>query len=174
MEKYFFLKRDALRPTGEQSLLTKPFYQNVNTIYARFDEWKDIEKFYFIPLYLEMTYCINGIVAEMAPDPVWLGSFVRCTLEHPELFQYKCPNCGQTVLPYRYVGSPLSGVVHLEGRCSCGWKGFEPVSGWHIRAIVLREQVDNDILRYRKNRLLHPIIKPATIEDLLGFLRDRR
>ena len=72
MEKYFFLKRDALRPTEEQRLLTKPFYQNANTVYARFDEWKDIDKFYFIPLYLEMTYCINGIVAEMAPDPVWL------------------------------------------------------------------------------------------------------
>ena len=51
--KYDFIKRDALRPTGEQRLLTKPFYHSLNTIYARFDEWKDIEKFYFIPLYKE-------------------------------------------------------------------------------------------------------------------------
>ena len=171
MEKYFFLKRDALRPTEEQRLLTKPFYQNANTIYARFDEWKDIDKFYFIPLYLEMTYCINGIVAEMAPDPVWLGSFVRCTLEHPDLFQYKCPNCSQTVLPYRYVGSPLSGVVHLEGRCDCGWKGFEPVSGWHIRATALRDQIEGDKFRHTKCRLLHPGFKIATINELIDYLK---
>ena len=170
MEKYFFLKRDALRPTEEQRLLTKPFYQNANTIYARFDEWKDIDKFYFIPLYLEMTYCINGIVAEMAPDPVWLGSFVRCTLEHPELFQYQCPECGKTVLPYRYVGSPLSGVVHLEGRCDCGWKGFEPVSGWHIRATALRDQIEGDKLRYGAYRMLHLGAAVASIEDLVKWL----
>ena len=172
MKKYNFFKQDALRPTEEQRLRTKLFYQNAGEIYARFDDWKDIDKFYFIPLYMEMTYSC-GWVAEMAPDPVWLGSFVRCTLEHPDLFQYKCRKCGRTVYPYRYVGSPLSGRVDLEGRCQCGRSGFESVSGWRIRAIALREQADSDIVRYRMNKILHPIMQPATIHDLMDYLVDR-
>lgn len=97
MDKNQFFKKDALRPTEEQRLLTKPFYRNSNVIYAHFNEWKDYDRFFFIPLYLEMIYCMAGIVSELAPDPVWLGSFIRCTLEHPSLFQYKCPKCGNTV-----------------------------------------------------------------------------
>ena len=93
MDKYNFFKQGGERSTAEQLLDTKLFYQHSAEIYARFNEWKDNDKFYFIPLYLQMTYCCAGWVAEMAPDPVWLGSFVRCTQEHPELFQYKCPNC---------------------------------------------------------------------------------
>lgn len=149
MKKYNFFKTDGLRPSQEQLLDTQLFYQNAPEIYARFDEWKDIDRFYFIPLYMEMTYSC-GWVAEIAPDPVWLGSFVRCTLEHPELFQYKCPECGKTVFPYRNVGSPLSGVVHLEGRCECGWKGFWEVTGWRVRAITLRDTLQEDKARWRR------------------------
>ena len=69
-----------MRPTEEQRLRTKVFYQNAGEIYARYDDWKDNDKFYFIPLYLEMTYSC-GWVAEIAQDPVSLGSFVRCTLD---------------------------------------------------------------------------------------------
>lgn len=169
MKKYIFFKQDALRPTEEQRLRTKVFYQNAGDIYARFDDWKDIDKFYFIPLYMEMTYTC-GWVAEMAPDPVWLGSFVRCTLEHPELFQYHCPECGKVVQPYRYVGSPLSGVVHLEGRCECGWHGVEDVSGWRQRATALRDQIANDKLRYCKYRLLYPEAVASTVEELIESL----
>ena len=132
MDKYNFFKQGGVRPTAEQLLDTRLFYLNSVEIYSRFDEWKDNDKLYFIPLYMEMTYSM-GWVAEMAPDPVWLGSFVRCTLDHPELFQYKCPDCGKTVFPFRYVGSPLSGIVHSEGGCDCGWKGHEEVSGWRTR-----------------------------------------
>ena len=106
-------------------------------------------------------------VAEMAPDPVWLGSFVRCTLEHPDLFQYNCPDCGKVVHPYRYVGSPLSGVVHLEGRCDCGWNGINEVSGWRLRATTLRDQLKSDKLRYRKYRLLHPRAYASTMAELI-------
>jgi len=169
MKEYNFFKQDALRPTEEQRLLTKLFYQNSVEIYARFDDWKDIDKFYFIPLYLEMTYSC-GWVAEIAPDPVWLGSFVRCTLEHPELFLYNCPICGKVVHPYRYVGSPLSGIVHLEGRCECGWKGYEEVSGWRIRAAALRDQIICDVCRYRKYILFHPRAEALAIEELLGWI----
>lgn len=169
MEKYNFFKKDGLRPSQEQLLDTKLFYQNAPEIYAGFDEWKDIDRFYFIPLYMEMTYCC-GWVAEIAPDPVWLGSFVRCTLEHPELFQFKCPECGKTVSPYRYVGSPLSGIVHLEGRCECGWKGVEEVSGWRLRATALRDQLASDKSRYIKYRIMHPGTGKTTCETLLKVL----
>ena len=120
------------RTTEEQCLLTKPFYRNSNVIYAHFNEGKDNYRFYFIPLYLEMIYCLAGIVSKLAPDRVWLCSFIRCTLEQPNLFQYKCPKCGKTVLSFRYLGSPLSGRVDLEGYCDCGWRGFESVSGWFV------------------------------------------
>lgn len=170
MDKNYFFKKDALRPTEEQRLLTKPFYQHANEIYQRFNYWKDIDRFYFIPLYLEMTYSINGIVAELAPDPVWLGSFIRCTLEHPDLFQFKCPKCGKTVHPFRYAGSPLSGRVDLEGYCDCGWRGFESVSGWFKRGETLREQLAADRFRHSRYKLLHLYAEQATIDELLASL----
>ena len=138
------------------------------------EDWKDIDKFYFIPLYLEMFYCIGGIPTELAPDPVWLGSFIRNTLDHPDMFQYQCPKCGKTVFPFRYVGSPLSGRVDLEGYCDCGWKGYESVSGWFVRGEALRNQLDSDKLRYETFKLLHLGAEPASSKDLLKFigLRD--
>ena len=171
MKKYNFFKKGGVRPTAEQLLDTKLFYRNAVDIYARFDQWKDIARFYYIPLYLELTYCC-GWVAEIAPDPVWLGSFVRCTLENPELFQYRCPECGKPVFPYRYVGSPLSGRVDLEGRCECGWKGYEIVSGWRVRAQALRDTIRHDDtcwirLRWRVGR------KPQTVKELVDWLTTK-
>ena len=171
MDKYNFFKQGGTRPTAEQLLDTKLFYQNSVDIYAHYDQWKDDDRFYFIPLYMQMTYSCAGWVAEMAPDPVWLGSFVRCTLEHPELFQNRCPECGEEVHPYRYVGSPLSGIVHLEGRCVCGWHGVEEVSGWHLRATALRNQLASDELLYRKVRRLHPEAAASTVKDLLESMK---
>jgi len=170
MDKYDFFKKNAVRPSEEQRLLTQLFYQHAGEIYARFDDWKGNDRFYFIPLYLEMTYSM-GWVAEMAPDPVWLGSFVRCTLEHPDLFQFQCPECGRTVLPYRYTGSPLSGRVDLEGRCECGWKGYEMVSGWRLRATALRDQMASDKSRSHLYNLKHLEAKASTIEDLLQWMK---
>ena len=171
MDKYNFFKKDALRPSAGLRLDTSLFYRNVADIYARYDEWKDIDRFYFTPLYLEMTYSM-GWVAEIAPDPVWLGSFVRCTLEHPELFQYRCPRCGTAVLPHRYCGSPLSGRVDLEGRCACGWKGYESVSGWRLRATALRDTLSADTPRYRRFRFLHPMTGPSSVGQLLDSFKE--
>ena len=171
-DSYDFIRRGGVCPSEEQRLQTREFYRNAVEIYARFDNWKDYDRFYFLPLYLEMTYTVGGIVAEVAPDPVWLGSFVSAVRLHPELLQYPCPKCGKTVFPYRFVGSPLSGRVDLEGRCSCGWKGFEMVSGWRERAAVLREQIERDAPRYRKYRLLHPGSSPASVSDLLRLLGE--
>lgn len=170
MQKYNFFKTDGKMPSQEQLRDTQLFYRNAPEIYARFDEWKDSDRFYFIPLYLQMTHSC-GWVAEMAPDPVWLGSFVKTTLDHPDLFQYQCPHCGKPVFPYRYAGSPLSGRVDLEGRCHCGWKGFESVTGWRIRATALRDQIASDKARYRKYRLLHPGAEASTVGKLLEWLR---
>ena len=170
MDKNIFIRKSALRPTEEQRLLTQPFYRNANTIYQYFDDWKDIDRFYFIPLYMEMTYSVAGITAELAPDPVWLGSFVQTIRNHPDLFQFQCPDCGNTVLPYRFVGSPLSGRVDLEGYCACGWKGYQTVSGWFKRGEALREQLTADKRRHNKYKLLHLNTEPATIEELLDTI----
>ncbi len=174
MDKNNFFKKDALRPTEEQRLLTKPFYRNANKIYQHYNEWKDNDCYYFIPLYMEMTYNINGVVSELAQDPVWLGSFVQCTLNHPELFQFQCPKCGKAILPYRYAGSPLSGRVDIEGYCDCGWKGFESVSGWFKRGEALREQIAADKARHFKYVLFHPMRKPETINGLLSYLLKKK
>ena len=170
MDKNIFIRKSALRPTEEQRLLTQPFYQNAKTIFQHFDDWKDIDKFYFIPLYLEMTYTVAGITAELAPDPVWLGSFVQTIRNHPDLFQFQCPDCGKTVLPFRYVGSPLSGRVDLEGYCNCGWKGYKTVSGWFKRGEPLRNQMAADSLRYHKFRILHLRTRLTAVSNLLYFL----
>ena len=170
MDKNQFFKKDALRPTVEQQLDSRLYYQNASEIYSKWVQWKDIDKFYFTPIYLEMTYSM-GWVAEIAPDPVWLGSFVRCIMSHPELFQYRCPKCGNTVLPYRYCGSPLSGRVDLEGYCNCGWKGFESVSGWRVRAIALRETIQEDKKRWKRFRW-HRKNEVSTVAELLEWLHQ--
>lgn len=173
MKEYNFFKlQGAVRPTAEQLLDTKLFYQNAVEIYARFEDWKDNDRFYFIPLYMQMTYSCAGWVAEMVPDPVWLGSFVSAVRSHPELFQFKCPECGKTVFPYLTVGSPLSGRVDLEGRCRCGWHGDESVSGWRQRATELRDQQAKDAFRHGKYKLLHPAVKLATVKELIYWLSN--
>ncbi|MBO8478190.1 MAG: hypothetical protein IAB80_04825 [Bacteroidetes bacterium] len=169
-DKYNFFRQGGPRPTKEQMLHTKVFYRNAGVIYASFDEWKDIDRFYFIPLYPEMVYCIAGKAIEMAPDPVWLGSFIRCNMEYPELFQVTCPKCEKAIFPYRYVGSPLSGRVDLEYECKCGKKGYEMVTGWRLRATTLRDQLASDKLRHCKYELQHQKGGPATVQDLLKYI----
>lgn len=171
--KYDFLRKGGPRPSDEQLLDTRLFYRNGREIYARYDEWKGEDRFYFIPLFMQMTYCCCGWTAEMAPDPVWMGSFITCSLTHPELFSFKCPECGAPVYPHHYSGSPLSGRVDLSGGCGCGWKGYESVSGWFIRATALRDQMVADMSRSRRFTLLHPGSSPATVEELLRALGIR-
>lgn len=171
MKEYNFFKQQGIVcPTEDQLLDTKLFYQNAVEIYASFNDWKDKDLFYFIPLYMQMTYSCAGWVAEMAPDPVWLGAFVRTVLELPKLFQFNCSECGKTVFPYRTVGSPLSGRVDLEGRCECGWHGEESVSGWKVRATALRDQLASDAFRHGKYKLLHPAADPAMVKELIDWL----
>ena len=148
---------------------TTLFVRHANEIYARFNDWKSIDRFYFIPLELDMTYSIDGHRISMVDGQLYLGTFVRTVLEHPELFQFKCPVCGKTVLPYRFNGSPLSGRVDLEGCCDCGWEGFESVYGWRARVNALNAQMAKDTSRFQRNRLPHFGNVSATVRELLGI-----
>ena len=98
---------------------------------------------------------------------VWMGSFVSCTLKHPDIFQYRCLKCGATIFPYRYAGSPPSGRVDLEGRCKCGCTGYESVSGWRVRAQTLRNQLAIDQSRYKSFKRNSPGNK-VTVDMLLA------
>ena len=79
-----------------------------------------------------------------------------------------CPDCGKTIYPYGYNGSPLSGRVDLEGTCECGWDGYETVSGWRIRSETLKRTQQQD--RWRANLRLRKK-NTATIQELLDWLQ---
>lgn len=159
----------ALRSGDEQKLDTIRFFRNSALIHERFSDWKDIDRFYFIPLSLEMSYHIAGHTVSMADGEVFLGSFIRTNLEHPELFSFVCPDCGKVIRPYGYNGSPLSGRVDLQGSCSCGWDGYVSVKGWRERSDALKATQKKDSLRHLKSRVLHQGI--ASVAELLEFLQ---
>jgi len=176
------MKKDIFAQVESQALAagdsvkvdTIRFFRNSNEIYRRFDDWKGIDKFYFIPLKLEMTYGIGGHSISMAEGPLYLGTFISNTLQHPDLFTEPCPQCGHQLMPYGYNGSPLSGRVDLEATCpECGWNSYVSVSGWRIRSEALKASQKADRLRLMKARLLKPKFKASTVEDLLAFLQDR-
>ena len=118
-----------------------------------------------------MTYSIGGHAIRMADGTLYLGTFIRNTLEHPELFTAPCPKCGRTLYPYGYNGSPLSGRVDLEATCDCGWDDFVIVSGWRVRSETLKASQKQDRLRYVKFKALRPFKGDAsTIKELLEWL----
>ena len=51
---------------------TRRFHRNANLISTHFNEWKDIDEFYFITLYMDT---VN--------DYVWLGNYVRTLRNEP-------------------------------------------------------------------------------------------
>ncbi len=77
MDKNDFFCKGGSVPSKEQLLDTRLFYHNSGVINSRYGDWVDNDRFYFIPLFMRMTYSICGAGIEFAPDPVWLGSFVR-------------------------------------------------------------------------------------------------
>ena len=170
-DRFAKVEAEALRLNDELWLDTICFFRNAGEIYRRFDDWKTLDRYYFIPLKLSMTYCIGGLSISMADGPIHLGTFIRNTIEHPELFLFKCPHCGEALYPYGYNGSPLSGRVDLQAICDCGWGGFEMVSGWHIRSNTLKETQSQDKRRYRHFKF--SCQNPSTIEELLAWLRSK-
>lgn len=149
------------------------FFRNANELYRRFNDWKSVDRFYFIPLKLNMTYCIGGHSISMADGPVYLGTFIRNTVENPDLFVFRCPKCGKTLYPYGFNGSPLSGRVDLQSMCDCGWDGYEMVSGWRKRSDALKTSQNKDKFRLAKFRFRVKCLmeQPSTIEELLNWLK---
>ena len=167
-DRFSKVEAQALHLHDEFWLDTILYFRNYHNIIHRYDDWKDIDCFYLIPLKLSLSYCIGGHVINMAEGPVYLGTFVRNTLEHPRLYTFMCPDCGKTIYPYGYNGSPLSGRVDLEGTCECGWDGYETVSGWRIRSETLKRTQQQD--RWRANLRLRKK-NTATIQELLDWLQ---
>ena len=169
-DRFSKVEAQALRLHDEFWLDTILYFRNYREIFRRFDDWKDIDRFYFIPLKLNMTYSIGGHSISMADGTIHLGTFVRNSLVHPDLFSFRCPKCGEPLYPYGYSGSPLSGRVDLQAHCVCGWGGFEMVSGWRIRSEALKATQKSDSLRHLIFKLEGS--KPLTVKDLLEWLRD--
>ena len=172
-DKFATVEATALRPDDEFRLDTLRFFRNANEIYRRFNDWKDNDRFYFIPLKLNMTYVVGGIATRMAEPPIYLGTFVRNTLDHEDLFTAPCPNCGHRLLPYSYNGSPVSGRVDLQATCpECGWDKYVMVSGWHVRSQALKATQQADRVRLLRVNYLRPKgFNPATVEELLEWLK---
>lgn len=171
LDSFSKVENEALRLNDEFKLDTIRFFRNSVEIYRRFNEWKGMDRFYFIPLKLSMTYSVGGVSVSMADGPVYLGTFVRTTLEHPDMFSFCCPECGKVVYPYGYNGSPLSGRVDLQGICNCGWQGYEIVSGWRKRSDVLKAMQAEDKLRMAKFKMKSLLKKQqSTIKELLLWL----
>lgn len=64
----------TLSPAAEQrrkqldyaTSITKLYFRHASTLFAHYDEWKDVNEFYFIELRLDMAYVSTGFIARMA------------------------------------------------------------------------------------------------------------
>lgn len=156
-------------PQGDERIVLRLYYKHAATLLQRFDEWKDIDRFYFIPLKLNMAYFCAGGATAIAFPPYFMGTILRNSLEHPDLFGTEC-KCGHQAYAYAYNGSPLSGRFDLSFACpECGQTLQVTGSGWKIRSKALRATQEEDLKRGRRMALLHPRFEPATIQELLHF-----
>ena len=157
-------------PRGEERTALRLYLKYADKLLQRFDEWKGIDRFYFIPIKLNMAFfCIGGATA-IAYPPYFIGTILRNSLEHPDLFGTKC-QCGQQAYGYSYNGSPLSGRVDISSACPhCGTHIDTMESGWKVRSNTLKESQKKERWRIAKIRLLHPRFQPATIQELLKFI----
>lgn len=105
----------------------------------------------------------------LAYPPYFIGTVIRNSLEHPELFTSEC-ECGHTAYAYAYNGSPLSGRFDLSYACPCCGKHFtDTESGWSIRSQTLTATQEEDLergIRLQKSCL---DFEPASIQELLQF-----
>lgn len=113
MDKYNFLKQDALRLTEEQLLHTKVFYQNAGELYARYDDWKDSDNFYFIPplhgddlqlLWLGCRDCSRSCLAGLL-YPLHFGASGTIPVQVPEVWKDGTPIPLRWLTPQRPCGS---------------------------------------------------------------------
>ena len=159
------------RPLDARKAATGLYLTHAAAIISSFDSWKEEDRFYFIELDLDMTYYLGRHEVLMAEPPYYLGTIVRCSLEHPELFAFPCPSCGESIFAHSFNGSPQSGRIDLSGACPrCGWKGGVEVSGWRSRSTVLRKAQKEDLPRLTKACIGPSHFTPASIVDLLREL----
>ena len=157
-------------PQGDDLIALRLFYNHAATLLRNFDKWKHIDRFYFIPVKLNMAYVCAGWAAAVAYPPYFIGTILRNSLEHPDLFGTVC-ECGHQTYAYSYNGSPLSGRFDLTCACpECGKVKRICESGWRIRSEVLKATQAEDLKRGRRMQFWHPRFEPATIQELLHFL----
>lgn len=151
--------------------ITKLYSRHASTLFAHFDEWKDNDAFYFVELRLDMAYVASsGLIAEIAHPPYYLGTMVRNSFLHPELFACECPH-GHRAYAYTYSGSPLSGSVSQAMACPvCGWNQWIQRSGWHSRSRALTATQAEDQERLHCIQESDPDFHPADLRDLLRSL----
>lgn len=157
-------------PQGEERVTLRLYLKYADRLLATFEEWKDIDRFYYIPVSLNMAFFCAGGGTAMALPPYFIGTILRNSMENPELFGTKC-KCGHQAYGYSYNGSPWSGRVDMSHGCPhCGAHVDTTQSGWKVRSKVLRESQKAEGGRIAKIRLLHPRFEPATIQELLRFI----
>ncbi len=156
-----------LASSGEDKIVVNLFFKHAAAFISHYEQWKDIDSFYFIPLKLNMVYFCGGLTLPVAYQPYFIGTIIRNSLDHPELFAEKC-KCGHTAYAYSYNGSPLSGRFDLSYACPhCGAKFSDTKSGWHIRSKVLTATQEEDLERGRNLQRLNPAFEPTYINELL-------
>lgn len=171
MSQNLFKKSREIAPaaSGEDNIAANLFFKHASVLLSRYEQWKDIDKFYFIPLKLDMAYFCGGGTFAVAYPPYFIGTVIRNSLEHSELFASEC-ECGHTAYAYAYNGSPLSGRFDLSYACPCCGKHFtDTESGWSIRSKALTATQEEDLERGRRVQSIDPSFEPADIRELLRF-----
>lgn len=171
MSQNLFKKSREIAPTacGEDKIAINLFFKHASVLLSRYEQWKDIDKFYFIPLKLDMAYFCGGGTFAVAYPPYFIGTVIRNSREHPELFASEC-ECGHTAYAYSYNGSPLSGRFDLSYACPyCGRHFTNTESGWSIRSQALTATQEEDLERGRRLKQFCLDFEPASIQDLLQF-----
>ena len=145
--------------------IAKLYFRHASVLFAHYDAWKDNDAFYFIELRLDMAYVSTGFSARIADPPYFLGTIVRNSLEHPDLFGCKCPD-GYQAYAYTYSGSPLSGRVSQAVACpECGWNEWTKRQGWHVRSRALKGTQAEDLERFCLLKKADPDFHAADLRD---------
>jgi len=150
--------------------IQKLYYRHASTLFAQHRRWLHEEKYYFIELHLNMAYVSTAFIMRLADPPYFLGTMVRTSLLHPDLFQCRCPD-GHLAFAYAYSGSPLSGRIKQGMACpECGWNEWIDRTGWLTRSKALRKELARDQEYLARLKEKDPGFRPGDFRDLLAEL----
>ncbi len=159
-------------PQGEDRVTLSLYLKYADRLLAGFGEWKDIDRFYFIPVGLDMSYALPGGAFHIAPPPYFIGTVLRNSLSNGDLFSAEC-GCGERLYAYAYNGSPLSGRVDMSCACPhCGaHREISLASGWRkCSDSLLKSQEEDENGRLSVIRTQNPNFEPSDIRELLRFI----